>query len=55
MKKQIFHLTDCQKPKDVFVLPEFSVENATLSLTMKVRRNKRMNKYNEKRQSFLHE
>jgi len=46
-------LTPLQKPKDVLVLPDFSMEDGTLTATFKVRRYKIMEKYRQQIEEFL--
>ncbi|MCK5803594.1 MAG: AMP-binding protein [Lentisphaeria bacterium] len=47
------HLASYQKPKDVLILPEFTVEDGTLTVTLKVRRHKVWEKYGEEIRAFL--
>ena len=46
-------LTPLQKPKDVLVLPDFSMDDGTLTATFKVRRYKIMEKYRPQIEEFL--
>ena len=47
------HLAPYQKPKDVLVLPDFTMEDSTLTATMKIRRYKIQELYGDKIEEFL--
>ena len=47
------HLAPYQKPKDVLVLPDFTMEDSTLTATMKIRRYKIQELYGAKIEEFL--
>ncbi|MBR4416167.1 MAG: AMP-binding protein, partial [Victivallales bacterium] len=47
------HLAPYQKPKDVLVLPDFTMEDSTLTATMKIRRYKIQELYGEQIEEFL--
>ena len=47
------HLAPYQKPKDVLVLPDFTMEDNTLTATMKIRRYKIQELYGDKIEEFL--
>ncbi|MBR6059773.1 MAG: AMP-binding protein [Victivallales bacterium] len=47
------HLAPYQKPKDVLVLPDFTLEDNTLTATMKIRRYKIQELYGDKIEEFL--
>ncbi|NOY82542.1 MAG: AMP-binding protein [Kiritimatiellaeota bacterium] len=47
------HLAPFQRPKDVLILPEFTVEDGLLTVTMKVRRHKIWEKFGEQIRGFL--
>lgn len=47
------HLAAFQKPKDVLVLPDFNMENGTLTATFKIRRFKIMETYRKEIEAFL--
>lgn len=49
------HLAPYQKPKDVLILPDFSIEDGTMTATLKVRRNKIMQRYASEIEVFLKE
>ena len=47
------HLASYQKPKDVIVLPEWSPEDGTLTVTLKIRRHKIWEVYGKEMREFL--
>ncbi len=47
------HLAAFQRPKDVLILPEFTVEDGLLTVTMKVRRHQVLEKYGDRIREFL--
>ena len=47
------HLAAYQRPKDVLILPELSVEEATLTVTLKIRRHMVWQKYGDMINAFL--
>jgi long-chain acyl-CoA synthetase len=47
------HLAAYQKPKDVLVLPDFSIDEGTLTATLKVRRHKINEIHKDKIEEFL--
>ena len=51
--RTITHLAPYQKPKDVLVLPDFTMEDSTLTATMKIRRYKIQELYGDKIEEFL--
>lgn len=51
--KRTSHLAPFQKPKDVLILPDFSVESGTLTATLKVRRFQIQELYKEQIEAFL--
>ncbi len=57
LKKEIAerckHLASYQKPKDVMVLPEWSPEDGTLTVTLKIRRHKIWEKFGKELRDFL--
>ena len=53
MLKATAHLAAFQKPKDVLILPDFNMEDGTLTATFKVRRYKVMEIYKQEIEDFL--
>ncbi|NLE53305.1 MAG: AMP-binding protein [Lentisphaerae bacterium] len=51
--KATAHLAAFQKPKDVLILPDFTMEDGTLTATFKVRRYKVMELYKQEIEDFL--
>jgi len=51
--KATAHLAAFQKPKDVLILPDFNMEDGTLTATFKVRRYKVMEIYKQEIEDFL--
>ena len=49
------HLAPYQKPKDVLILPDFSIEEGTMTATLKVRRHHIMQRYAAEIEAFLKE
>lgn len=47
------HMAIYQKPKDVLILPEFNIEDGTLTVSLKIRRYKIREKYRKKIEEFL--
>ncbi len=53
IQRTTIHLAPYQKPKDVLVLPDFTMEDSTLTATMKIRRYKIQELYGAKIEEFL--
>jgi long-chain acyl-CoA synthetase len=53
VKEKSAHLAPYQRPKDVLILPEFNIEDGTLTVTLKVRRHKVREKYGDQIRGFL--
>ena len=49
------HLAAFQRPKDVLILPDFSVEDGTVTVTLKIRRFRIWEKYGDRISTFLRE
>jgi long-subunit acyl-CoA synthetase (AMP-forming) len=49
------HLAPFQRPKDVLILPDFSVEDGTVTVTLKIRRFRIWEKYGDRIAAFLRE
>jgi long-subunit acyl-CoA synthetase (AMP-forming) len=52
---QVTHLAPFQRPRAALILPEFTVEEETLTVTLKVRRHKIWAKYGDRIRVFLEE
>lgn len=55
VQKATAHLAAFQKPKDVLILPDFNLEDGTLTATLKVRRFKVMELFKNEIEQFLKE
>jgi long-chain acyl-CoA synthetase len=47
------HLAQYQRPRDFLILPDFSVEDGTLTVTLKIRRHKVWEQYGDRINAFL--
>lgn len=55
VKQHTDHLAAYQKPKEILFLPEFTTDDSTLTVTLKIRRHKVFKLYQEQIETFLKE